>query len=186
MAAEVDPARESVVLASFQNRNAAEHMLSSLGRGFRKEARKGQVTAFLVSANKDGSLKLTQSRVLTAGGVGASLIRVPFAWTLGFMGLLSTLKGAAGFGHAVHLHEARVGSDEQAAHGILARAGAHAALALVCCKDRDTGRMVAERAADRGSESWEGSRTTFLASLDPGSSHEWVRTALGEPSSSTG
>ena len=98
MAPEVDPAQESVVLASFQNRHAAEHMLSSLGRGFRKEARKGQVTALLVSANKDGSLQLTQSRVLTAGGVGAALIRVPFAWTLGFMGLLSTLKGATGFG----------------------------------------------------------------------------------------
>ena len=28
--------QESVVLASFQNRHAAEHMLLSLGRGFRK------------------------------------------------------------------------------------------------------------------------------------------------------
>ena len=186
MAPEVDPAQESVVLASFQNRHAAEHMLSSLGRGFRKEARKGQVTAFLVSANKDGSLKLTQSRVLTAGVVGAALIRVSLSWTLGFAGLRSTLKGATGFEHAVHLHEGRVGSDEQAAHAILARAGVHAALALVCCKDPETGRTVAERAADRGSESWEGSRTKFLAALDPGSSYEWVRTALGEPSKPTG
>jgi len=186
MAAEVDPAQESVVLASFQNLTAAEHMLASLGRGFRKEGRKGQVTAFLVSANKDGSLKLTQSRVLTAGGVGASLIRIPFAWTLGFMGLFSSLKGAMGFGHAVHVHEGRVGSDEQAAHAILARAGAPAALALVCCKDPETSHTVAERAAERGSESWEGSRTKFLAALDPGSSDDWVRTALGEPSEPTG
>jgi hypothetical protein len=44
MAAEVDPGQESVVLASFPNRRAAEHMLSSLGRGFRKEVRKGRVT----------------------------------------------------------------------------------------------------------------------------------------------
>jgi hypothetical protein len=167
-----------VVLASFESRHAAEHMLSSLGRGFRKEAREGHVTAFVVSANKDGSLKLTQSRVLTAGGVGAALIRVPFVWTLGLMGLLSTLKGATGFGHAVHLHEAHVGSDEQAAHAILARAGEHAALALVCCKDPEASHTVAERAADRGSESWEGPRTAFLSALDPGSSDEWVRTAL--------
>jgi hypothetical protein len=178
MAPEVDPAQESVVLASFPNRHAAEQMLSSLGRGFRKEARKGQVSAFLVSANKDGSLKVTQSRVLTAGGVGASLIRVPFSWMLGFMGLLSTLKGATGLGHAVHLREGRVGSDEQAAHAILARAGAHAAIALVSCKDPEASRAVAERAADRGSESWEGPRARFLAALDPGSSDEWVRTAL--------
>jgi len=136
------------------------------------------VTAFVVSANKDGSLHLTQSRVLTAGGVGASLIRVPFAWTLGFLGLLSTLKGATGFGHAVHLREAHVGSDEQAAHEMLTRAGAHAALALVCCTDPEASRSVAERAADRGSESWEGPRTRFLAALDPGSSDDWVRTAL--------
>ena len=70
MAPAVDPAQESIVLASFENRHAAEHMLASLGRGFRKKARKGQVSAFVVSANKDGSLKLTQARVLTRSGVG--------------------------------------------------------------------------------------------------------------------
>ena len=182
MAPEVDPAQESIVLASFEDRRAAEHMLASLGRGFRKKARKGQVIAFVVSLNKDRSLKLTQARVLTAGGLGAALIRVSLAWTVGFMGLLSMLRGGKSFGHSVRLHEAHVGSDEQAAHAILARAGPHAALALVCCKDPETGRTVAERAADRGSESWEGSRTEFLAALDPGSKHDWVRAALGEPS----
>ena len=49
-----------------------------------------------------------------------------------------------------------------------------------------TSHTVAERAAERGSESWEGSRTKFLAALDPGSSDDWVRTALGEPSEPTG
>ena len=67
MAPEVEPAQESIVLASFESRHAAEHMVASLGRGFRKKARKGQVKAFVVSANKDGSLKLTQARVITAG-----------------------------------------------------------------------------------------------------------------------
>ena len=182
MAPEVDPAQESIVLASFESRHAAEHMLASLGRGFRKKARNGQVIAFVVSVNKDGSLTLTQARVLTAGGVGAALIRVSLAWTVGFMGLLSMLKGGKGFGHAVHLREARVGSDEQAAHAILARAGAHGAAALVSCKDADTRRTVAALASDRGSESWAGSRTEFLARLDPGSKHDWVRAVLGEPS----
>ena len=81
MAPEVDPAQESIVLASFESRHAAEHMVASLGRGFRKKARKGHVSAFVVSANKNGSLKLTQARVLTAGGVGAAIIRVSLAWT---------------------------------------------------------------------------------------------------------
>ena len=69
---------------------------------------------------------------------------------------------------------------------MLARAGAHGALALISCNDADTRRTVAARAADLGSESWEGSRTEFLADLDPGSKHDWVRTALGEPSSPKG
>ena len=182
MAPEVDPAQESIVLASFESRYAAEHMLASLGRGFRKKARKEQVIAFVVSVNKDGSLKLTQARVLTAGGVGEALTRVSLAWTVGFMGLLSMLRGGKGFGHAVHVREAHVGSDEQAAHAILARAGAHGALALVSCKDADTRHTVAVLAAELGSESWDGSRTEFLAALDPGSKHDWVRAALGEPS----
>jgi len=182
MAPEVDPAQESIVLASFENRHAAEHMLASLGRGFRKKARKGQVSAFVVSANEDGSLKLTQARVLTTGGVGAALIRVSLAWTVGFLGLFSMLRGATRYGHAVHVREAHVGSDEETAHAYLARAGSRGAIAMICCKDADTRGTAAARAADRGVESWEGSRREFLADLDPGSKHDWVRAALGEPS----
>src|SRR5271165_6338573 len=71
--------QESVVLASFENRHAAEHMLLSLGRGFRKKARKGGAAAFVVDGNKDGSLKLTQSRVLTASGFVAAILGVTVA-----------------------------------------------------------------------------------------------------------
>jgi uncharacterized membrane protein len=183
MTSEGNAAQESVVLASFDNRHAAEHMLASLWRGFRKKARKAGATALVVSANKDGSLKLTQSRVLTASGFASPLIRVSVSWTVGFMGLFSTLKGAKSGGHAVHLREAHVGSDEQAAHAILAKAGPNAAIALVCCNDPETRHTVAARAADRGSYSWDGSRTEFLSSLDPDPKHDWVRAALGEPSS---
>jgi hypothetical protein len=184
MASEVASPQESIVLASFESHHAAEHMVASLGRGFRKKARKGRVVAFVVRANKDGSLNLTQARVLTARGVEAALIHVSRSWIVGFIGLISMLKGGKRFGHAVHVHKAHVGSDEQAAHAMLARAGAHGALALVSCSDAETRRTVAARAADLGSESWEGSRTEFLAGLDPGSKHDWVRDALGEPSKS--
>jgi hypothetical protein len=37
----------SVILGSFENRHAAEHMLASLPREFRKEARKGHAKALV-------------------------------------------------------------------------------------------------------------------------------------------
>ena len=68
--------QESVIVASFANRHAAEQMLMSLGRGFRKKARKGGATACVVSGNEDGSLKLTESRVLEAGSFMATMLRL--------------------------------------------------------------------------------------------------------------
>ena len=98
MASEDDPAassgQEGVVVASFGHRRAAEHMLASLGHKFRHNARKGHAEAFVVSGNADGSLKLTESRVLEASGVSATIIRLSLSWMVGFMGLVSTLKGA--------------------------------------------------------------------------------------------
>jgi uncharacterized membrane protein len=57
-----------VVNASFDSDRHAEQMFASLGRGFRKKARQDGTTAVVVRGNADGSLKLTQSRVLTASG----------------------------------------------------------------------------------------------------------------------
>jgi len=178
----VDTAQDSVILASFDSHRAAEHMLASLGRKFRKKARKQGVDAFVVRANPDGSLKLTQSRVVTAGGVGSALIHVSLSLTVGLVGIFSIFKGVRRSGHAAHVREPHVGSDDQTAHAILAKAGPNAAIALVCCKDRETRQTVATRAADRSSYCWDGSRAKFLADLDPGSKHDWVRTALGEAS----
>ena len=181
MASDVDGAQDSVILASFENRHAAEHMLASLRRGFRKKHRKGHATALVISGNKDGSLKVTQSRVLTASGFVYTLIRIPLSVTIGFTGILSTLEGAKGAVHEVHERQSHVGSDEQAAHAVLARVGPDSAVVLVCCDDQELRRAVVARAADRGSESWDGSRTQFLAALDPGSQHDWLRAAVDEP-----
>jgi hypothetical protein len=187
MASEDDlPARseqEWVVIASFGNRRAAEHMLASLGHEFRRNARKGHAEAFVVSGNADGSLKLTESRVLEASGLAATIIRVSLSWTVGFMGLVSTLKGAKATAHEAHKRGSHVGSDEQHAHEILAQAGPSAAILLVRCKDGETRHVVAAGAADRASYSWDGSKADFLAGLDPGSKHDWVRAALDEPTS---
>src|SRR5271168_3163402 len=64
----------SVILASYENRHAAEHALASLRRGFRTEARKRHAKALVISGNKDGSLMVTQSRVLSATGLVYTLI----------------------------------------------------------------------------------------------------------------
>lgn len=177
---------ESVVLASFPDRRAPEHMVASLGRGFRKKHRNGHATALVISSNPDGSLKLTQSRVLSAGGVVYTWMRIALSVAVGFMGILSSLRGAKGGVKDVRERGSHVGADEQKAHAILARVGPHAALVLIVCDDQETRQAAAATAAEQASESWDASRTEFLADLDPGPKHDWARTALGEPSSTTG
>ncbi|MCX4985551.1 hypothetical protein [Streptomyces sp. NBC_00572] len=175
--------QESVVIASFDGHRDAERMLASLGRGFRKKARKGGTTAAVIGANTDGSLKLTQSRVTTANDFAYTLMSVSLAWMVGLMGIRSMLKGAKGEAHAAHVRQGHLRADAHQAHEILAEAGPNAVITLVRCKDRDTRQMVAAAAADRARRSWDGSLTDFLAALDPGSTHDWVRAALGEPTS---
>jgi hypothetical protein len=179
-------AEESVVLAVFENRHAAERMLRSLGREFRQKARSGEAAALVISGNADGSLKLTQSRVLTASGVGAAVIGVSAATMAGLLGTLSALKGAKTMTHAAHRRASHVGSDAQRAQAILAQVGPRAAIALLRCKDPEIREAAAGRAADRANSSWDGSLTEFLAALDPGGKHDWVRAALDEPSAANG
>ena len=183
MASEVTTPREFVVVASFKNRRTAEHLLASLGHDFRKAARAGNADALVVSANADGSLKVTESRVLTAGDLTATLIRVSLSWTVGFLGLFGMFKGAKHEAGTVHKRAGHVGSGEHPAHAILEQAGPHAAIVLVRCEDEETARAVRTQAADRAIDSWSGSLKEFLAELDPGSQHDWVRTALGSPAS---
>ena len=178
------PEQEAVVLASFESRRAGERMLASLGRDFRKKARKGRATAFVISGNKDASLKITESRVLEAGDFSAAVIRVSASWAIGFMGIFSTLKGSRGGVRAARKHHGHVGSEETRAHELLAEAGPQAAMVLVRCKDDELRQVVAARAAEQGADAWDGSVATFLAALHPGSQHDWVRTALGEPGTS--
>ena len=140
--------QDSVVLANFDSYRHAEHMLASLGRGFRTKARKGGATAVVVRGNPDGSLKVTESRVLEAGDLVSVLMRLPLSWMVGFMGLFSAFKGAKSEARAAHVRKGHAGSDEHRAHQILADAGPHAAIVLVRCKDPDTRQMVAAAAAD--------------------------------------
>jgi hypothetical protein len=187
MTSDINPAAESgevsVVLARLDSYRHAEHMLASLGREFRTKARKGGTTAVVVRGNPDGSLRVTESRVLEAGDLVAVLMRVSLSWMVGFMGLFTMAKGARSGVRAAEVRGGHVGSEEHRAHEILAEAGPHGAVVLVRCKDQQTRQMVAAAAADSAEGSWDGSLTEFLGALDPGSDHDWVRAAVGEPSS---
>jgi hypothetical protein len=131
---------------------------------------------------KDGSLKLTQSRILTTTGFVYTVTRIPLSVAIGFTGILATLRGTKGAVHEVRERKSHVGSNAQSAHELLAQVGPDAAIVLVCCDDQEMRQAVVAQAADRASESWDGPRAEFLAVLDPGSQHDWVRAALGEPS----
>lgn len=136
----------------------------------------------MVRGNPDGSLKVTESRVLSASDLVSTVLRVSLSWMIGFMGLFSTVKGAKEQARAAHVRKGHAGSDEHRAHEILAAAGPHAAIVLVRCQDQETRQRAAAAAADSAEDSWDGPLTEFLAALDPGSAHDWVRAAVGKPS----
>lgn len=177
------PHFESAVLASFQSRPAGERMLASLGRDFRRTARKGDAAAFIISENADESLKLTQSRVVSASGLAVGVIGVSVATVAGLMGMMSALRGAKSQAHAARVRQSHVGVGAERAHELLAEAGPHAALVLVLCKDQEMRSTVAARAADTAHDSWDGPLEEFLARVDPSGEYDWVRTALGQPAS---
>ena len=86
--------QEWVVIASFPNRHAAERMLASLGPGFCRNANKGHAEAFVITGNADGSLKLTKSRVLEAGGLACTVARIAVFVMVGLIGVVAMFKGA--------------------------------------------------------------------------------------------
>src|SRR5689334_12384435 len=92
-------------------------MVASLGRGFRQKHRKGHAEALVVTANKDGSLKITQSRALSASGFLYTVMRIGLAVLIGFFGMFSALRGAKGSVKEARHRGAHVRSDDRRAHG---------------------------------------------------------------------
>jgi len=121
--------------------------------------------------------------VLTASGWVATALRVSLSVLVGFRGLLSTLKVGRAGERAVRTHKGHVGSDDDRGHAILAAAGPNAAVALVTCKEDSARQAVVAEATEKAINEWDGSRSEFLADLDPGPKHDWVRKALGEQAS---
>ena len=184
MAAEADstPKRDGawVALAGFDSRRHAEYALARLGGGFRSQARSGRVLAVVVSENADGSLMVTQSRAVTASGLIGTLLRLSMVWIIGLLGLFSAAQGVKGGARAVGLHQGRGGSDELRAHELLGETGTNSALVVVRGQESDTRTAVVTALAAKASRYWDGSLSEFLAALDPGPAHDWIRTALGE------
>jgi len=142
------------------------------------------VRAVVVRGNPDGSLKVTRSRVLSGSDLASTVLRVSLSWMVGFMGLFSSLKGAVREARAAHERRGHVGAEDHRAHELLAEAGPNAAIVLVRCQDEETRRLVVGAADQSAQDWWDGSLAEFLGALDPGSSHDWVRAAIGEPTGS--
>jgi hypothetical protein len=145
-------------------------------------SRKGHADALVAKANADGSLEVRQSRALKTGNLTNLVIRLSLSISIGFLGLLSALRGAKRSGHALHVHQHHVGKDEQQVHAILASAGSRSALLLVRCSDKEMLKPVASATSKGAVYSWQGSLGEFLASLDPGSDDDWVRAAISKAS----
>jgi uncharacterized membrane protein len=175
------PESASVIVADFENRHAAERMVASLGRDLRHKARKGEVNAFVVSRHRDGSFKLVQSRVLTAGGLGAAAIGFTTATVAGLLGAGSAFRGARTVTQSARERQSHVRQTDEWLSELLDQVGQRSAVLLVVCEDQQTGQVVAARAAERGRQSWHSSRAEFLAALDRvGDDYEWVRPVVAE------
>jgi hypothetical protein len=175
------------VVATFANRHAAEHMLASLGRDFRKKARKGEVAAFLITGNADGSFSLAQSRLLTTSGVVAAGAGVAVASMAGLLGIMSALRGGKTVVHAARERGTHVEPEAQRLREVLAEAGPRASVLVVRCADPADEAAVVSLAAARARDSWHGSRAEFVTGLDQAAGgFEWLLAALDQPPKASG
>ncbi len=155
-------------------------MFVKLGRGFRKTVRGGHATALVITESADGSLELRQSRAVTATGHVGILIHLGVLWTIRWLGLMTSAKGVGHGVHAAKMHQRHVGADEHLAHQIISDAGPGSAIVLVRSTDPKTRQAVVTAAGADAIHCWDGSLSDFLAELDPGPSHDWVRDGLSE------
>ena len=157
-------------------------MVASLRHDFRRKARSGDATAFVITRNRDGTFRLVQSRVLTGSGLVVAATRFIAGILAGFMGSMSALRGAKGVTHAAHERQSHVGRDDQPLGALLSQLGPHAACVMFVCMDEHTAGEVAARASERGSDSAQYSRTDFLALLERmGEGYDPVRSTVAEP-----
>ena len=162
------PGSASIVLVRFKSRRAAERMVASLGRDFRKNAHKGKAAAFIVTHNQDGSFKLVQSRVLTSRGlaVSATKLTAGILTGLGLLQAISVFGGTKTATHAGRLHQSHVGQEDKRLAELLDQLGPKAACVLFHCMDDAAGQVVAAEARKHVGDNSQFSHVEFLAVLD--------------------
>ena len=178
------PGSASIVLVRFKSRRAAERMVASLCRDFRKNAHKGKAAAFIVTHNQDGSFKLVQSRVLTSRGlaVSATKLTAGILTGLGLLQAISVFGGTKTATHAGRLHQSHVGQEDKRLAELLDQLGPKAACVLFHCMDDAAGQVVAAEARKHVGDNSQFSHVEFLAVLDRlGSEYNWVRPVIAEP-----
>jgi hypothetical protein len=169
-------------MATFANSHAAERTVASLGHDVRHKARKGEVTAFVVTRHHDGSFKLVQSRVVTARGLASATIGFTTAVMAGLLGAGSVFRGAKTVTQSAHERQSHVRKEDQRLTEILDQVGGHSAVLLVACWDDEAGPMIASRVSQRGTQSWHMSLLDFLSALDRiGDDYDWIRPAVAKP-----
>ena len=170
------PSSESVVVASFSSRRAAELMVASLGHRFRHQALKGAATAYVVTRDHDGSFKVAQSRSVTATGVVANVGKFAAIVVAGLYGIGPAIKGVKAAGHRAHQRQSGVGQDANRLAKLFDELGPNGACVLLSCVDEETAATAAKRADERGSHSSHYSQSDFLAVLDHlGNGYDWLR-----------
>jgi hypothetical protein len=171
-----------VILASFENRHAAEHTVALLSHEFRHQALSGNAAAFMIIHNRDGSFTLVQSHVLTARGFAASATKLSAFILAGLWGVKAAFNGAKTAVHARHERQSHVGRDDKRLAELLDTIGPHAAGMVFVCTDKHMAQDVAALVAKRAIDSAHHSRTEFLALVDRlGGNYDWVRPAVVEP-----
>ena len=172
----------AVVVVRVESSRAGERMVASLGRSFRREARGGRASAFVVTRGKDGSLELVQSRVVTASGLVGAVIGVTAATLAGLMGLRSALRGAKAVGHGARERQSGVGRDDERLASMFDHLSPDAAYVLFVCTDEQTKASVVARGGERGSHTSQHSEAEVLAMVDRlGSDYDWIRPMVTDP-----
>ena len=172
---------ESVVVASFSSRRAAERMVASLGHRFRHQALKGGATAYVVTRDHDGSFKVAQSRSATATGVVSNVGKFAAIVVAGLYGIGPAIKGVKAAGHRAHQRQSGVGQNANRLAELFDELGPNGACVLFSCVDDETAATAAKRADERGSHSSHYSQRDFLAVLEHlGHEYDWLRPTVSE------
>ena len=135
-----------------------------------------------MTRGSDGSFRIIQSRVVTAGGVVVTASTFVAEILIGLFGIGAARKGAQRARHRAHQRQSGVGRDADRLTQVFDHLGPKGACVLFHFMDEQMAQVVAKRADERGDNNSHLSRSEFLAALDRlGSGYDWLRPTVDEP-----